>query len=65
VLHKRLAKPALVIGIAISIAYWVIGQGLGGVFTGQATDIGTAPLVILIAGLLYAHTQRKPAPAAG
>jgi hypothetical protein len=65
VLHKRLAKPALVIGIAISIAYWVIGQGLGGVFTGQATDIGTAPLVILIAGLLYAHTQRTPAPAAG
>jgi hypothetical protein len=61
-LRQRLATPALVMGIAISVAYWVIGQGLGGVFTGQATDIGTAPLVILIAGLLYAHAPSLRPP---
>jgi hypothetical protein len=58
VLRHPLAKPALILGIAISLVYWVIGQGLGGVFTGQATDIGTAPLMILIASLLYAHSRR-------
>jgi hypothetical protein len=64
VMRHRLAKPALVLGIAISLVYWVIGQGLGGVFTGQATDIGTAPLVILIASLLYAHSRRPAASTA-
>jgi hypothetical protein len=64
VLRNRYATPALVLGIAISLVYWVVNHGLGGVFTGQATDIGTAPLVILIAALIYAHSRRKAAPAA-
>jgi hypothetical protein len=59
VLRNRRTTPALVIGVAISLIYWVIGQGFGGVLTGQATDISTAPLMILIAGLLYGHSRRR------
>jgi len=29
VLRNRLATPALLLGIAISLLYWIIGQGLG------------------------------------
>ncbi|MGH3409372.1 MAG: hypothetical protein ACRDRJ_43800, partial [Streptosporangiaceae bacterium] len=36
-------------GIAVSAAFWVIGQDLGQLYSGQATDPGTAPLVVLLA----------------
>ncbi|MGN6869940.1 MAG: hypothetical protein ACTHMY_16220 [Solirubrobacteraceae bacterium] len=35
--------------ISLSAIYWILGQGLGGIFTGRATDVGTAPVMILIA----------------
>jgi len=54
VLRNRHAKPLLVTAIVISLVYWVFGQALGGVFTGQATDVNAAPLMILIASLLLA-----------
>ncbi len=46
--------PQTFLGLAIglSIVYWIVGQGLGGVFTGRATDVGTAPLMILLAWML-------------
>jgi hypothetical protein len=56
-------RPFVRIGIALSIAFWVVGQGLGGVFTGSGTDVGTAPLVILLGGLLLAATPAHGASA--
>ncbi|HWC85598.1 MAG TPA: hypothetical protein VG388_03600 [Solirubrobacteraceae bacterium] len=53
VLRGRNVRPFLALGIVISLVYWVLGQGLGGVFTGQATDINAAPLVVLIGVMLY------------
>jgi hypothetical protein len=32
--------------------------GFGGVFTGQATDLGSAPVMILLASMLLAQEQR-------
>jgi hypothetical protein len=58
-LRNRLTNAALAIGVAISLIYWVIGQGFGGVLTGQATDVSTAPLMILIAALLYGHSRER------
>jgi hypothetical protein len=52
VLWLRGAKIALLASMAISLAFWFLAEGLGGLFTGQATDVGTAPLMILIAALL-------------
>jgi hypothetical protein len=46
----RLRTLALVIGAALSLAYWVFGQSLGGPFwAGSATDVNTGPLLVLLA----------------
>jgi hypothetical protein len=50
-------RAFLALAIAISVLYWVVGQGLGGVFTGRATDLSTAPLMILIACVLFARER--------
>ncbi len=51
------------LAVGVSAGYWVVGQGLGGVFTGQATDPGTAPVMILIASMLLGRERaRRSAP---
>ena len=47
------------LAIAVSAGYWIVGQGFGGVFTGQATDPGTGPVMILVAGVLLAQQHRR------
>jgi hypothetical protein len=68
VLADRLVRPILAIGALLSLSYWVLGQGLGGVLTGQATDLNTGPLIALLAATLYppkppGRTPRPHAPA--
>jgi hypothetical protein len=53
VLVGRLVRPMLAIGALLSLIYWVVGQGLGGIFTGQATDLNTGPLIVLVVATLY------------
>jgi hypothetical protein len=36
-------------GILVSIAFWVVGQSFGQLYSGQATDPNTAPLIALFA----------------
>jgi hypothetical protein len=55
-------RPFLVLAIAISLLYWVLGQGLGGIFTGSATDVGAGPLMILIAAVLLARARTAGRP---
>lgn len=43
------ARPFLLLACLISLAYWVLGQGLGGILTGSATDPNTGPLFVLLA----------------
>jgi hypothetical protein len=43
------AKPLLWVSIVISLAFWVIGQGVGELFAGGATDPNAGPLFILLA----------------
>jgi hypothetical protein len=52
-LHPRSRRIALAVGIALSLAYWVAFQYLGGIAGGDATDPGTAPLMILLALALW------------
>lgn len=54
-------RAFLALAIALSLSYWVIGQDPGSIFGGQATDPGTAPLVILIAWMLIAEPDRARA----
>jgi hypothetical protein len=54
----RLRWPALVIGIVVSLAYWVLGQSLGGPFwIGNATDVNAGPLFVLLAVALFPIAQ--------
>lgn len=49
VLYGWHPRAFLTMQISLSLLYWVLGQGLGGVVTGRATDVGTGPLIVLIA----------------
>lgn len=54
--------PALAVGIVLSLAYWLLGQSLGGPFWAEsATDVNTAPLFVLLAAALFPLTQANPA----
>lgn len=39
----------LTVAVVLSLAYWVLGEGLGGIFTGSATDPNSGPLLVLLA----------------
>jgi hypothetical protein len=65
-------RPALVLAVIIAAASWFLGQSLGEIATGQATDPNTGPLLILIAAahwpLARSHRRRaelQTVPAAG
>jgi hypothetical protein len=46
------AKPFLALAIVLSLAYWVLGQGFGGIFEGGATDPNAGlPFVVLACAL--------------
>ncbi len=50
--------PALAAGIVISLAYWVLGQDLGGPFWAKgATDVNAGPLFVLLAVALFPVAQ--------
>jgi hypothetical protein len=40
------------LAIFVSVGYWVVGQGLGGIATGSATDPNAGPLFVLLAAAL-------------
>ena len=42
-------RLALGLGCAMAVLFFVVGQDFGGVFTGQGTDPGSGPLLILFA----------------
>jgi hypothetical protein len=44
----KVRRVAIYVGIALSLAFWIVGQSLGAYFTGLATDPSTAPLFILL-----------------
>jgi hypothetical protein len=48
-------RPRAFLGAAVvlNFAYWVLGQGFGGIFTGQGTDPNAGPLFVLLAFALY------------
>ena len=48
------ARAFLIAAIVLNLAYWVLGQGLGGIFQGGATDPNAGPLFVLLACALYA-----------
>ncbi len=39
----------LAVGALVSLAFWLTGQGLGGIFTGSGTDPNTGPIIAVLA----------------
>jgi hypothetical protein len=72
VANRWRAREFLMAAIVLNLAYWVIGQGFGGIFAGGATDPNTGPLLMLLACAMYPviardapgpETRKTPAPA--
>ncbi len=61
VLWQRGTRVALYAAIVLSVVFWFLAEGLGGLFTGQATDVGAGPLMVLIATQLPALAPRRVA----
>ena len=51
-------RVALGSGIVVSALLWLTGQGLGGMLTGRATDVGLGPAMVVLALALWP----SPAP---
>jgi hypothetical protein len=58
VLYRRTVSGGAAAGLLLALAIWVIGQNFGALYTGQATDPNTAPLVMLMAVALLAGYAR-------
>jgi hypothetical protein len=46
-------RPFLIAAVVLNLVYWVVGQGLGGIFQGGATDPNAGPLFVLLACVMY------------
>ena len=56
VLFKGIMRnTVIVLGLIVSLIIWVVGESLGGYFTGMMTDPNSAPLLIIM-GLAIAQT---------
>jgi hypothetical protein len=47
-------RAFLGLSVFINLVFWIVGQGIGGIFTGTATDPNSAPLFCLLACAVYA-----------
>lgn len=52
-------RTFLGLAIVLSVMFWILGQGLGGLLTGGATDVSTGPLVVLMASILLAQASPR------
>jgi hypothetical protein len=48
-LYRKTRAPAVAAGFVLALAIWVVGQDFGQLYSGQATDPNTAPVVALMA----------------
>jgi hypothetical protein len=58
-LARRTRTPAVALGLALTLAFWVLGQNLGELYTGQATDPNSGPVLALMAIALLAGRRRS------
>jgi hypothetical protein len=59
---RRWSLPAAAAaGLALALAMWFVGQDLGELYSGQATDPNTAPLIGLAAIALFSLARATPA----
>jgi len=59
-LVPRLVRPAIVVSVAFVVAttFWVLGENIGQLYSDQATDPNTGPLIVLMALALVGLPRR-------
>jgi hypothetical protein len=57
----RWRRQTLAVGVLISLVFWLFGQGLGGLTTGEATDPNIGPLLVLLAACLWPRREKVAA----
>lgn len=62
--RHRWVRPFLAISLLLSLVIWWGTQGFGMVLTGLATDIGSGPLLVLLAVACWPKTRAVPRQAA-
>jgi hypothetical protein len=62
VFDHRTRRAALIVGIVLAVFSGIFGQDLGELFTGEATDPGTGPLLVLFALTLWPVGRIVEAP---
>ena len=58
------APAFLIAAIVLNLAYWLVPQGLGGLFAGGATDPNSGPLFVLLACAMFPLVSRHGQPVA-
>ncbi len=58
------ANATVALSMALGLAFWVVGQDFGALFTNGATDVNSGPLLILL-GLAYWNGRRGAEPRPG
>lgn len=58
---ERTRRPALIAGVTVAAFVGLIGQNLGAILSGQGTDPGSGPLLVLMA--ISVWPTARPAPA--
>lgn len=56
------ARVVLALAVVVAAVIWVIGEGLGDPFGGQATDPNSGPLLALLAAAYWPIQALQPAP---
>jgi hypothetical protein len=52
-------RPVLILAVITAVAIWVLGESLGEIATGQATDPNTGLLLILVAAAYWPHARLR------
>ena len=64
-LHQRGRGPAVAAGFVLTLAIWVVGQDVGQLYSGQATDPNTAPIIALLAITILGSSPARVRARAG
>jgi hypothetical protein len=56
-LARRTRTPAVALGVALTLALWVLGQHLGALYSGQATDPNSGAVLAFMAIVLLAGSR--------
>lgn len=60
--HLRAAtRPAVALAVALGTFIWLV-ENFGGIFTGQATDVNSGPILVLLAACFWPAGRRAPDP---